>query len=413
MSNNNNSGDPAFLLLMVIVLFAGLGWLLWYVSRDFWLDHFFRWLRFGEIWIINLFTSHKYDACLDWLHYAPRRGATPTGDIINVTNACFGPNYLAALPANQVADYYVMTLPPILALGAFTTHFYRWPLAIILGLVGCYALFNSPRSKFQTKHTLESFIGVQAKMWPIISPIVKFNPSKTGRILGAEVPDKLPLFAEALSPEEWISFNRIPVVNGIPDRDAARRAFTQQLGPRWNGFDAAPLHARALIAAFAVKGAQHREASDELLGKLALAWSPEQGFKPDQKLVDEINKVLRDPESGGKISPIADQHAFRTTAMLGMLRWARTMGGVLAPAQFLWLRGEDRAMWYPLNNLGRRSFHSEGAGAMAHFMAEQAAQKPLPIPRVDTAIVTLNTYLHDPDNNKKAIPIPPREGSKT
>ena len=95
--------------------------------------------------------------------------------------------------------------------------------------------------------------------------------------------------------------------------------------------------------------------------------------------------------------------------MLGVLRWARAQGGVLAPAQFLWLRAEDRALWYPLNNLGRRAFHSEGAGAMAHFMAEEAAKKPLPIPRVDTAIVTLNTYLHDPE--KRPIPIPPREGA--
>jgi intracellular multiplication protein IcmP len=81
------------------------------------------------------------------------------------------------------------------------------------------------------------------------------------------------------------------------------------------------------------------------------------------------------------------------------------MGGVLAPAQFLWLRAEDRNLWYPLNNLGRRSFHAEGAGAMAHYLAEQAADKPLPIPRIDTAIVTLNQYLA-----ANAVSIPPREG---
>jgi hypothetical protein len=45
---------------------------------------------------------------------------------------------------------------------------------------------------------------------------------------------------------------------------------------------------------------------------------------------------------------------------------------------------------------------------MAHFMAEQAAKKPLPIPRVDTAIITLNQFLSDPE--KRSIPIPPREG---
>ncbi len=93
--------------------------------------------------------------------------------------------------------------------------------------------------------------------------------------------------------------------------------------------------------------------------------------------------------------------------MVGALRYARFQGGVLAPAQFLWLRAVDRALWYPLNNLGRRSFHTEGAGAMAHFMAEQNAKKPLVVPRIDTAIITLNQYLARPD----ALPIPDREGA--
>ena len=47
---------------------------------------------------------------------------------------------------------------------------------------------------------------------------------------------------------------------------------------------------------------------------------------------------------------------------------------------------------------------------MAHYMAEQAAKKPLPIPRIDTAIVTLNQFLSD--SEKRSIPIPPREGDK-
>jgi intracellular multiplication protein IcmP len=405
MSSNNNQGDPAILLLVAIFLVIGLGWVIWHVSHDFWMNYLFRWMRFGELWIINLFT-HRYGACLDWLRYAQVNNNSP--QIVTVTNACFGPAYLGQMPANEAASYYQMSMPPLMALGALAASYYRWPVVAVLLGIGCYILFFAPRNKFMTKHTLETLIATQAKMWPIISPIVKFNPSKTGRVLGDVVPDKLPLFAEALSPEEWVSWNRISVVNGIPDRDATRRALVRQLGPRWNGIDALPIHMRALVAAFALKGAQKREASDDLLGRLALAWAPSKGFKPTSELIAEIDKILHDPELGGKIAPTLDKHAWRTTALLSALGWARANGGVLAPAQFLWVRGEDRALWYPLNNLGRRSFHSEGAGSMAHFMAEEAAKKPLPIPRVDTAIITLNTYLHDPD--KRPIPIPPREG---
>ena len=404
--SGNNQGEPGILLLMVIALFAGLGWLIWHVSRDFWLDYAFRWLRFSELWLINLFTHH-YDACLGWLRTAQVNDPSPSAQVVGLTNACFGSAYLSRVPGKEIVSYYQLSMPPIAALGAEAMNYYRWPISAALVAVGSYELLFSPHTKFMTKHTLESLIATQAKMWPIISPIVKFNPSKTGRILGDKVPDKLPLFAEALSPEEWIAWNRIPLVNGIPDRDAARRAFVRQTGPRWNGIGSLPLHIRALLAAFALKGAQKRDESDNLLGRLALSWSPDKGFRPDPALISEIDKLLSDPEIGGKIVPVADQHAWRTTAVLGVLRWARSMGGVLAPAQFLWLRAEDRALWYPLNNLGRRSFHSEGAGAMAHFMAEEAAKKPLPIPRVDTAIVTLNTYLHDPD--KRPVPIPPRE----
>jgi intracellular multiplication protein IcmP len=406
MSGNNNQGEPAFQMIIILILLWIIGWLIWRSSHDFWMSYVIRWMRYIELWPVNLISPRSYSACLDWLRYAQPGATTPPMQALTVN--CFGVPYLSQVPGDQLNSYYYLSMPPLNAIGEVTTRYYRWPISAFIGSVGLYMLFFSPFTKFMTKHSLESFINAQAKMWPIITPILKLNPSKTGRVLGDVIPDKLPPFAEALSPEEWISWNRIAVVNGIPDRDATRRAFIRQLGPRWNGADSLPWHMRALLAAFALKGAQKRDESDDLLGRLALAWSPDNGFRPDAELKGEINKLLRDPEIGGKILKVCDQYAWRTTAMLGALRWARANGGVLAPAQFLWLRADDRALWYPLNNLGRRSFHSEGAGAMGHFMAEEAAKKPLPIPRIDTAVVTLNTYLHDPDKN--SIPIPPREG---
>jgi len=401
-----NQGEPTIALVLVLALLTALLWFIWHMTGDVILTYVLRYLRYGELWVVNLF-AHRYDACLDWLLVAKASNAPPTPQAISATNACFGPAFLSQLPRDDVGSYFRLSFTSVSAIGAQAMGYYRWPLAFVLVLIGGYAIFLSPRNKFTTRHTLESLIDTQSKMWPVIMPIVKLNPSKTGRILGDPIPDKLPLFAEALSPEEWIAWNRIPVVNGIPDREMARRAFIRQLGPRWNGLFSLPFYMQALLATFALRGAQKREQSDALLGKLALAWSPENGFRPDAELVSEIKAVLKDPQVGGRIAPVMDRYAWRTTALLGALKWARDNGGVLAPAQFLWLRAEDRSLWYPLNNLGRRAFHSEGAGALAHFMAEEAAKKPLPIPRVDTCIVTLNTYLNDPD--KRPIPIPPNE----
>ena len=410
MSGGNQQGEPTTQLFLALAVVGGFLWFVWHETHVFWEDNVFRWLRFGELWVINLFMHHRYDACLQWLHHAPATRIDAPPKLVEVTNACFSPSYLASLPNDEMDQYYYMSMPPLMMLGAITTYYLKWPIMAVMGWFAYYILFKSPRNGFKVQHTLESLIGVQSKMWPTLAPIVKYNPSKHGRLLGDPIPDQLPPFAEALSPEEWLSWNRIPLTNNIPDRDAARRAFTRQLGPRWGGVDSLAPYMQALVAAFALRGAQKRDESEALLGRISHAWSPDKGFVMESSLASEVAKVLKDPNTGGKALAVADQYAWRTTAMLGVLKWARANGGVLAPAQFVWLRAQDRALWYPLNNLGRRSYHSEGAGALAHFMAEEAAHKPLPIPRIETAIVTLNTYLHDPE--KKPIPIPPRVGDK-
>ena len=111
------------------------------------------------------------------------------------------------------------------------------------------------------------------------------------------------------------------------------------------------------------------------------------------KLRSQVNKIIRDPKMGMVTAKICRQHAFTSTALLRALKTAREQGGVLAPAQFVWLRAVDRNLWYPLNNLGRAASHIEAAAAMSHFRAELAANKPIPNPQVDPAIIGLEEYL--------------------
>jgi intracellular multiplication protein IcmP len=403
MSTPKEDVEPLWTLLLVLVVFGIIGAVIWSKLRPEALE-VLRYLRLFELWIISLFTNENA-ACIHWLRMVNYSAAPPSSDTVEWTQACFGAADLAALPADQSIQYYSLTTASVSAIGRQVSRYFHWFYAAAFAGVAAYLFFFSPRNKFKTHHNLESFIRVQAKMWPVIAPIVNFKPAKfSARAPGQMVPDKLPPFAEALSPEEWVAFHRIPLSNGIPEREAVRRAFLQQLGPRWNGVETAAPHVQALFAAFALKGTQKREDSDDLLGRIALCWDVKKGLQLEKKLLEEIKRLIRDPKVGGQATPTADQHAYRTTALLGTLKWARSMGGVLAPAQFVWLRAADRALWYPLNNLGRRSFHTEGAGAMAHFMAEQSAKKPLPIPRIDTAMVTLNKYL-----SESGMPIPPRE----
>jgi intracellular multiplication protein IcmP len=95
--------------------------------------------------------------------------------------------------------------------------------------------------------------------------------------------------------------------------------------------------------------------------------------------------------------------------MIRGLMTARSEGGVLAPAQFVWLRAHDRALWYPLNNLGRQSFHMEAMGTMAHFKAEKMAQRPIPRPKVADAVKSLVEFM----TSGKARTLPQMDYSKS
>lgn len=384
MANGKADHDPGITLVILILVLYLAGWGIWTLFEVQFLE-FIRHMRIAEFTVLSAITGDDdLKRLLAWLKAVRGVKEVQGYNVVGFTDT-------AASSVRDVAISYV-----------------RWPFGLILAAFGIHFAFFSRRTQFKRVYDLEGLIRVQAKVWSVIAPIVNFNPSKQStRILGSAVPRKLPLFAEALAPEEWIAYHRIPVVNGLPDREATRNAFLLQLGSQWKGAETLPWHIKALFAAFALKGVQKRQDSDNLLGDLSLCWTSQRGFILAAPLKNRIEKIIRDPEIGGKAEEVAASHAYRTTALLAVLKWARSMGGVLAPAQFLWLRGEDRTLWYPLNNLGRRSFHTEGAGALAHYMAEVNAKKPLPIPRIDTAIVTLNQYMA---NNQ--VEIPPLEAGK-
>jgi intracellular multiplication protein IcmP len=243
---------------------------------------------------------------------------------------------------------------------------------------------------------LNTLIKKQANIFPIIAPFIHFNPAKLPpRPPGAPVPSEMPIFAEALSPEEWIVFNEIPVSGKTLDEEVATKAYTKQLGARWRGAKYLAPYRQVLLAAFCLKASRKRSDSDTMLARLAQCWSEKDGLKlsRDRKLLREARAILGNQNMSATVLKRCNEHAWENTAMIRGLMTARSEGGVLAPAQFVWLRAHDRALWYPLNNLGRQSFHMEAMGAMAHFKAEKMAQRPIPRPKVADAVKTLSEYL--------------------
>jgi len=385
MSEKSSSNDTEILIALVIIVLSGAVFLVWYFFRVE-LTEMLRWIRVAEMWLASLLFGD--DFIIETQGYGTQtlglwRDWLPTADI-NV------------IGVSEIKVITQVALAPLKAI-----------ISGILFLMGMYVTFSEPGKRFYRKFDLQGLIAEQAISFPTIVPFIEFNPLKANnRVLGKAVPRKLPIFAEALSPEEWVAYYRIKFADGKLDRNKAYRAFANQLGRRWKGPEALPLYAQGLYAVFALKSRRKRDDAEELLGQLALAWSAKKGFNPSGKLKRKIKKILSDKALCSVVREAADKHAFNTSALLATLAKARSEGGVLAPASFLWLRGVDRNLWYPLNNLGRKAFHPEASGAMIHYIYETVAGQKIPTPQVEDAVKGLEDYLKQTD----ARPIPPLEG---
>lgn len=393
MSSGQQNGDTLYEggigWAIMLVIFALLIWLFWFFFQTE-VREMVRWIRYGEMWLVSWFLDSGHTITYKGSEYQFKAGFDKVPDY---QKAKLGYDHLALF--NALA---MQPLKPV--------------FVSIFALGGVWCLFKGPRTHCRTRLDLETLIAKQAKVFPGISPFVQFNPStQPPRPPGAPVPVELPLFAEALGPEEWLAYENIQIPDGKIDKESAGTAFKMQLGKPWRGPKKLAPYKQILLAAFCLKASRKRVDCDNMLGRVARCWSFKNGLdlSKDKKLLKEAQSILSNKDLAGAMLSQINRHAFETTALLRALQYAREEGGVLAPAEFVWLRAHDRALWYPLNNMGRQSFHMEALGAMSHFKSEKMTQRPIPVPKIEMALQTIETYM----KSSRARPIPALDYSKS
>ncbi|PTX52530.1 hypothetical protein IQ03_01217 [Gemmobacter caeni] len=162
-----------------------------------------------------------------------------------------------------------------------------------------------------------------------------------------------------------------------------------QLRTPWTGFkDLRPGH-QAICAVMASFYSFDITGGNALLNDLggvydAIGAKPggmDKAILAEEGLMPRIRKIL-DGKPGRALAEVAARHAWVETAFPAMLQVARKDRGVLPAAAFLWLKGEDRLLWYILDNVGSDAVMIESAGAMSHFKAEVQIGLPIRRPAV-------------------------------
>ncbi len=219
----------------------------------------------------------------------------------------------------------------------------------------------------------------------------------------------------ALTPREWLRENGVSVDgSGRLDEGACAAAFARQLGEAWTGLRGAPPLARCLATMFGlhaatsprdkvvVSHADHVQSAQHLRQQVAWIQARHPGVGLSPAVDGLVAPMLANDDLVASIDKVASGHAWTATALVALLAHARKRSGVLASAEFQWLKSLDRTLYYVLNNAGRSAHHVEGSGAIAHFEAERVEGRRLVETRVDEAVWSVQDHLdahgHDPEN---------------
>lgn len=294
-------------------------------------------------------------------------------------------NIQKAIQWSNSAAYYNITQQDVTVISTFVGQYLMYPICFILIVMAIIMLKGTATMRFTKAYNMDTLAHQEKENWPQIAPVVDID-------LIAEEINKGP-WAMSMNPMQFAKHYKLLKVEMMADRkaawkqegvtkatvirDLATQTFASQLGPLWQGVDALPPHTKALYAAFLARTEHDTDACRAYLAKLAR--SAAKGTM-DYSDTDEYLKKYK-----SKAADLCQKkHAYVSTVMTGMLTLART-DGVLASADFLWVKPIDRRLWYTLNCVGRQVSVPEVAGVFAHFFAERELGRPLTVPMVDEA----------------------------
>ncbi len=360
-------GDNSLAPFWIIVAIFAVVWIIWYFGHEQ-ISLVVLKLRLYEGYLIRLFTSN-------------------VNPVIHVINN--------SVPAD-------MSFKDLARISELIGNYLRYPIAILLFVLAIVIYFSNPTLRFKKTYSIQMLVDAEKESWPQIMPIANLD------LVAANI-DEGP-WAMALTPLQFAKKYHLlqeeHVVSNDPNmlqfvkvianlrREEAYRIFSLQVGRYWTGIEHLNAYTRALFAIFAARADRNRDGANKLLTQIA------ESVATGKLNFAGADELLAKHKNNKDVVKVMEKYAFVLTVMASMLLLART-DGVLATADFLWLKPVDRTLWYILNSVGRQTPFSEVGGPFAHWVAERTMQRRLMVPMVDEAVnaldIAIKEVLYIPD----------------
>jgi len=358
------AGDQISSFFWVICIFVGAILLIWWLKREWIVMPVFQ-FRIYESYLLEFFANGwiKFTRLVPWLYL-------PAPNVSELTN---------------IREYMLTTPTTFVKFSVFAYVndqvgvWMRYPSMVILGFLAFFVYFRHTSHRFQKEYTMDQLKKQESQNWPHITPVLSIDLLKedldTGPWAMAKIPIDFCKERDMLTVGEGEDNKLVWKLKMEP----AYRVFALQVGASWRGMQALPIHLKALTVIFLARALRERDVANRFLTQIAA--SAGHG-KLDFTGVDEQLKLYQDAKP---IKWLEKRHAYVGSLLASLLEMSR-IDGVLASAEFLWLKPVDRRMWYMLNSVGRQTAVVEVAGLFAHWHAEKKLNRPLKNPMVKEAV---------------------------
>lgn len=342
-------GDNSLAPFWIIVGLGFLGFLIWHYLHEQIVIIVFK-LKLYQAYLIQIFNSN-IDPAIEYIH-------TANPEIVKFNDI--------RLLSETIGNYT------------------RYPFAFVMIILAVILYFSNITFRFKNNHNMKTLRKQEQKNWPQIKPNLDLNLIDQDINKGPWAASQTPMefckrhhLLEKRSPDGVQVSDPQELI--VVKSGKAKEIFTLQLGRLWEGPEYLKDYECALFAIFAARANRDTNAATAYLNQINHSL---RGDRPDFSGGIQLLKKYYNTQP---VQESVQRHAYVYTVFSTLLERARKPG-VLAAAEFLWLKPIDRTLWYVLNNVGRQTAFVEVAGIFSHWITEKKLGFKSIVPMIDLAV---------------------------
>ncbi|MBS0359401.1 MAG: type IVB secretion system coupling complex protein DotM/IcmP [Proteobacteria bacterium] len=357
----SQGGDNALAPLWITILVMITLWLVWHFAHQYIVAAFFE-IKLYQAYLVRLFV----------------------------------PSIASDITLIQSLSPQTVSFDEMVKVGTAIGNYMRYPFILFLIVFSVLLYISDITLRFRKIYTMKQLAKQEYVNWPEISPVLNLDLVNEDLDAGSWAMGLVPMdFAKkySLIKIEEPQYKAGTLKSKTPHtvtvlKGDARKIFALQLGHYWQGVEYLPIHTKALFAIFAARINRDRDNAYKILKQISKSSLT---GKLDFSGVDDLANKYKDTKP---VVRIVERHAYVSTVMASMLERARE-DGVVATAEFLWLKPVDRRLWYILNAVGRQTPVSEVSGAFAHWIVEKELGHKVMVPMVQEAVNALEIAIKE------------------